>query len=268
MLTAQFQVMYLLNFVDIRMLEVAMKDIPMLSEGAFPPDMVDFPKSPQDVYRTVVNKMLAQKKFGDQPLRILSWILYAARPLKMEELQEALAVGENVKVLLERHKSTLEDIVKSCEPLVDYDKSTRVVKFTHDTVREFLEKNCKDQLYPPRDLAKTCLYYIGLDEFNTPCPDGKAVLIRLEKFKFTEYACEYWGFHGRGTPKDEEDIEEVTFRTLGSSKLQSVAQINRFVSFGRVEIPKQSVLFNSLALNGLSTLCKRLLDKKLEDDGE
>jgi hypothetical protein len=90
----------------------------------------------------------------------------------------------------------------------------------------------------------------------------------LEKFKFTEYACEHWGFHGRGTPKDEVDIEEVTFRTLETAdKLQSVAQINRYVSFGRVDFPRQSILFHGLALNGLSTLCKRLLDKKLQDGG-
>jgi len=230
--------------------------------------MTDFPTSPQDVYRTVVNKMLAQKEFDDQPLRILSWILHAARPLKMEELQEALAVDEDVKELLERHKVAPETIVKSCEPLVDYDKFTRVVKFTHDTVREFLEEHCQDQLYPPQDLAKTCLYYLGLDEFNKPCRDQKALQIRLEKFKFTEYACEYWGFHGRGTPKDEAEIEEVTFRTLETADtLQSVAQINRYVSFGRVDFPRQSIVFHGLALNGLSTLCKRLLAKKLEDGG-
>ena len=267
MLTAHFQVMYLRNFVNIRKLEAAMKNIPMLSEGAFPSDMTDFPKSPQDVYRAAVNKMLAKREYGDQPLRILSWILYAARPLKMEELQEALAVDEDATELLERHKTSPEEIVNTCEPLVDYDKSTRVVKFTHDTVREFLEKNCKHELYGPQDLAKTCLYYFGLDEFNEPCPDQKALQIRLEKFKFTEYACEHWGFHGRGTPKDEADIEEVTFRTLGTSKLQSVAQINRYVSFGRFELPKQSILFHGLALNGLSTLCQRLLDKKLQDGG-
>jgi len=268
MLTAHFQVMYLLNFGNIRKLEVAMKKIPMLLEDAFPPGMTDFPTSPQDVYRTVVNKMLAQKEFDDQPLRILSWILHAARPLKMEELQEALAVDENVTELLERHKTAPETIVKSCEDLVDYDKYTRVVKFTHDTVREFLEEHCKDQLFPPRDLAKTCLYYIGLDEFNKPCPDQKALQSRLEKFKFMEYACEQWGFHGRGTPEDEVDIEEVTFRTLGTgNKLQSVGQINRYVSFGRVDFPRQSILFHGLALNGLSTLCKKLLEKKLQDGG-
>src|SRR5271154_3201358 len=125
MLTAHFQVMYLLNFGNIRKLGAAMKKIPVLSEGAFPPGMTDFPTSPQDVYRTVINKMLAQKEFDDQPLRILSWILHAARPLKMEELQEALAVDENVTELLERHKTAPETIVKSCEPFVDYNKYTR-----------------------------------------------------------------------------------------------------------------------------------------------
>jgi hypothetical protein len=266
MLTAHFQMMYFLNFGNIRKLEVAMKKIPVLSEGAFPPGMTDFPTSPQDVYRTIVNKMLFRKEFDDQPLRILSWILHAARPLKMEELQEALAVDNNITELLERHKASPETIVKSCEDLVDYDKYTRVVKFTHDTVREFLAEHYKDQLFPPQDLAKTCLYYLGLDEFNKPCRDQKELQIRLEKFKFTEYACEHWGFHGQGAP---EDIEEVTFRILETAdKLQSVAQINRYMSFGRVEFPRHSILFHSLALNGLSTLCKRLLDKKMQEGGK
>ena len=273
MLTAHFQVQYLLQFEDTRDLEEAIKNIPVLSENAFPSGRLTagFPTSPQDVYRNVIDKMCEKKalRLGDQPLRILSWILYAARPLKVEELVEALAVGEHDKELLERRKAKPKDIVKGCEPLVDYDEHTRIVKFTHDTVREFLEEHCTNKLSAPHDLAKICLYYLGLIEFDEPCPDEKALEIRLTKRSFTKYACEFWGYHAQGTPKDEAEIEHVTNRVLGTAnRMQAVAQINRYASLGEFKIPQNTTLFHNLALNGLSTLCKIQLDKAMQGGGK
>ena len=269
MLTAYFGVTWLLDIGNPKAVEKALDDIPVHSETANSTGTTDFPTSPQDVYRNVIDKLWKRKNKNDEPLRVLSWILYAARPLKMEELLDALAVAEDEKVILERHKTAPEEVVKSCQPLVDYDPITRVVRFTHDTVREYLERYCKNQLYPPSDLAKTCLHYVGLDEFNEPCLDPKALQSRLDTYRFTEYACEYWGYHARGRPKDEMDIEEVTIRTFETAnKLQAVAQINRYASFGRFDIPQKTITFHSLALNGLVTLCEVTWQKKLQGGGE
>jgi hypothetical protein len=266
MLTAHYQLLYLLQFGNARKLEAAVENLPVHSETAFPQGETVYA---YDFYRTAINKMVTNKEVDDQPLRVVSWVFHAARPLNMEELVEALAVDEGCKQLLEKYKALPNTIVKCSEPLVDYDKSTRVVKFAHDTVREFLEQHCKAELLPPQELAKTCLAYLGLDEFNQPCPDEKALEIRLARFRFSVYACEYWGYHARGAATDEAEIEEIAFRTLDTAnKLQSLAQINRYYAgVGRFDTPQQTTLLHILAWNGLSTLCKRLLDKKLQDGG-
>ena len=252
---ANLQVMELVKFDDMRKLEKAIKNLD--ASGI------------TDFYRNVINKMKSEgEKYGDQSLRVLSWILYAARPLKVEELVEALAVGENDKELRKRYMTRPERIVEMCDPLVDYDMHTRVIKFTHETVREFLDQQCKDDLYPPQELAKTCLHYLGLIDFDEPAPNEKALEIRLRTRCFTKYACEFWGYHARGAPKDETDIEEITIRVLETAnRMQAVAQINRYASLAQFDIPQNTTLFHNLALNGLTTLCRRLLDKTMQTGG-
>ena len=91
----------------------------------------------------------------------------------MNELRELLVIEEGDTELDER-QSSAEDIIAVCQSLIVCDPQSNVVRFTHFTVQEFLEK-CKDKLLLPTELAKVCLTYLAFDVFEEgPCPDEKS----------------------------------------------------------------------------------------------
>jgi hypothetical protein len=272
MLTAHFQVTFLMTFENPRNLEKALAEIPDFSDEAFtegvPVPIGGFPMSAKDHYRKSMERILRNKR-EDLPVRILSWIFYAVRPLKMHELQDALAIEKEQKQFVERYRTIPSAIVKSCQGLIDYDDTTQSVKFVHDTVKEFLQAHHISDLHPPSELAKTCLYYIGLDEFNEPCLTQEDLSLRLDKLKFTKYACEHWAHHARGDPETTVEIQKLTFSTLRTAKkLQSLTQINQYRDLRMFNVAPQTIVFHILALNGLAMLCQVLLDQQMADIGQ
>lgn len=274
MLLAHFQVQYLLTFDSPKDIEDALDQIPEFSEHAFTEDVTPpkggFPTSPQDAYRKFMEHILKNKR-EKQPLRVLSWIFYSARPLKMPELVDALAIYKDAKVAKDftRFRILPEAIVKGCRGLVDYDETTQIVKFTHDTVREFLQRHHVSSLHPPAELAKICLYYIGLDTFKEPCPDPEALRQRFNEFMFAEYACEHWAYHARGAPETAEEIQDLTSITLNDLKrLQALTQVNQYLSIKQFIIATRTIPFHTLAQNGLATLCRVRLDNEIGRVGQ
>src|SRR5271154_4503669 len=130
-------------------------------------------------------------------LRTLTWCYYARRPLKMEELCEALVV-EDGDHELRRNENSPTSIVKGCLSFITHDQSTGEVRFVHPSIqRWFKEERQNQKLLPPDYLAKTCLTYLNFDVFDVPNGDSKEIepgaLIGQYNvpYRFYRYATEF-----------------------------------------------------------------------------
>jgi hypothetical protein len=208
-------------------------------------------------------------------MRIFSWIYRARRILEMDELLEALVIDEysqdivcgedldqELDAILEERLTPI-DIVETCKGLVLYEESSGSVRFSHETVKDFIEKKLEQRLPPSIKSAKTCLIYLGSNALDTSCSDEEAFAKRLTTYKFSRYASQYWADYIRGDPKGEEEIQDTIFGTFRlASKRSSIGQMQIYafvLSTGRS-------LLHVIAANGLATTCKRLLDVTFNDN--
>ena len=227
------------------------------------------PKSLSDAYRKVMDQMEeGQKKFAFQ---IMSWIFYAARRLTIRELCEALSVEEDSKELQEELLPEPDSIVKACESLVEIDQNSQEVRFTHQTVDEFLRDHCTSQMLGASGLAKTCLIYLTFSEFNRRCESDEQVIARREKHRFLRYAATFWGHHTRGDPEKDDNIKQRALLLLTSENYKnSMVQEERMdiINFLRLISPeypviREQTLLHIIAKNGLATLCKHVLARTI-----
>ena len=98
--------------------------------------------------------------------RTLRWVYYARRPLRMEELRQALVVEEDDS---SPKKNALDatSIIDCCMSFITCD-ITGEVRFIHSSVRMWLDHNKHQhgKLLTECDLARTCLTYLSFDVFD------------------------------------------------------------------------------------------------------
>jgi len=225
------------------------------------------PKGLYAAYHTVIDR-IDRAKFA---MRIITWIYRSPRILEMDELLEALVVGEysenangdeELDEILE-YMVTPNDIVIACKGLVLYEESSGSVRFSHETVKGFIASELEQKLTPPVGLAKTCLIYLGSNVMDSPCPDKQSLQQRMETYKFSRYASQYWAEHIRGDKMCEKEIQSLFIDTFGlSGKRDSMVQVKIYAEsrWGYfIRSPVWSLL-HVVAESGLTTICRRLLN--------
>ena len=149
---------------------------------------------------------------------ILRWTLFAARPMSVRELFEALVIRDDMEELprdlpdpiCEQH---INEISALCGSLIKVKDQTgagtaaySTVHLAHFSLKEFLLKNTRstvDNLYKCSELnhgllAKACLTYLLFRSFEDgPCPTDSLLALRKEKFAFLKYAAKHWPYHAR-----------------------------------------------------------------------
>ncbi|KAK8207552.1 hypothetical protein IWZ01DRAFT_552783 [Phyllosticta capitalensis] len=71
----------------------------------------------------------------------LLWLAFSIRPLYIDELAEAMGLGESSQFADPSgrlFRETAEDILRNCRGLVDYNATTKTAKLEHDSVKQFL----------------------------------------------------------------------------------------------------------------------------------
>ena len=142
----KLRLQYILE-IDVRDLE---KYLPLL------------PTSLNDAYEKLLKRIHWSNYRQHTAFKMFSWLYFAQRSLRIEELREALSVREEDDSLTSRHSPSGVDILKDCNGLVVWDESNEkiTVAFAHQTVNKFL-KNKQAQLYPI-DIAVICLKCLWL----------------------------------------------------------------------------------------------------------
>ena len=78
----------------------------------------------------------------------------------MDELLEVIVVEDGNQDLETESLIEPSDVIQCCKSLVLYEESSGIVRFTHETVNDYIKDNI-DILPPVTNLTKTCLSYLA-----------------------------------------------------------------------------------------------------------
>ena len=169
--------------------------------------MDELPESLGETYERILKEI--RKPNRGHAHRLLQCLVVAARPLRVEELADVLAFDFNMGGIPRlnsgwRWEDQEEAVMSACSSLVSIvkDGDSRVVQFSHFSVKEFLTA---DRLAEPiRDVT---FYHVRLEAANTILAQACfGVLLRLddrvdrdniENFPLAQYAAQYWPIHAR-----------------------------------------------------------------------
>jgi Ankyrin repeats (3 copies)/Ankyrin repeats (many copies) len=141
--------------------------------------------------------------------RLLCCLAVAVRPLRVEELAEVLAIDLDTEGIPKlnpdwRREDPEEAVISTCSSLVIIvnDGDSRVVRFSHSSVKQFLTSNRLAR--PIRDVSLS-YYYIQLGTAHSILAQAcLGVLLRfddridrdnIEGFPLARYAAQYWSTH-------------------------------------------------------------------------
>ena len=154
------------------------------------------------------------------------WIVYRARPLTIQELQHALAVQTGTSDFDNDALVDEEVLISVCLGIVAVEPESGLVRLIHYTAKEYLFKHpIQEPLDAGTEMAKTCLTYLGYDEFSTGfCEDHKQLAARLEKYPFYWYAARWWGVHVQNI-KDLEVLTQALRFLVDKPRLRAAGEV-------------------------------------------
>ncbi|KAK0477525.1 hypothetical protein IW261DRAFT_1485021 [Armillaria novae-zelandiae] len=136
----------------------------------------------------------------DLAYRVFGWVAFAAEPLRVEALQQALAIESGTKKADPANITDEGIILSICAGLVVVGSDhARCFKFVHYSTQEYFVSQ-EDKLFPHIhvDFTRICLAHMSFNAFH----DSNKQLIL-----FSWYSIYYWDFHahkcsGSSTAKD------------------------------------------------------------------
>jgi len=230
-----------------------------------PDDILDalsksVPRNLFDLYEIAIERVSRNSPhLKSMAMSILSWIYRAKRPLRMTELQAAIAIRDG-----DIDKRTVippEVLVEICASLVKHDRVNGLVSFSHAIVREFLETRFSDQLWTETAMSKKCFTYLSFNTFEEgECLDDECFKRRTEEFPFAQYAACYWGKHVKGVPETDDEVLLLLLAfTQSPRKLMSMSQLSEENWEFMIGKHKEKTLIHILAENDLTDLYHSLL---------
>jgi Ankyrin repeats (3 copies)/Ankyrin repeats (many copies) len=167
----------------------------------------ELPESLDGTYERILREI--RKPNQGHAHRLLQCLVVAVRPLRVKELAELLAFDFSAEGIPKlnpgwRWEDKEEAVMSACSSLVMIvkDGDSRIVQFSHFSVKEFLIANRLAE--PFRDVSR---YHIRLEAAHTILAQAcLGVLLRsddhvdrdnIENFPLAQYAAQYWPRHAR-----------------------------------------------------------------------
>jgi hypothetical protein len=154
--------------------------------------------SPQELdrlYEVLVRRLV--ERDGDNA-RLLAWVIYAQRPLDLEELEDAMAIDPSEaytnydQCLEDRPRLTPEEMHKAFGTLLDITDGK--IYLVHQSVRDYFQRQNPLGAFtkgPPRLIpAHVSMAYLSLEDFGRSKP--RAVIFLEQQYALLRYAASYW----------------------------------------------------------------------------
>lgn len=172
-----------------------------------------------DAYKQTMERINGQQpEHAMLAKKLLLWIAFARRELKVVELQHALATGHEPGPIHDQDLPFVERMIAVCAGLVTIDEKTDVIRLVHFTTQEYINQQ-PDQLLPMTEqyITRTCLNYISLSGLRIldgdPWSVTKDFLKQVEYHPFYNYAAQNWGHHARDSPILRQELESFALET-------------------------------------------------------
>ena len=242
----------------------------------------ELPESLDETYERILKEI--RKANQGHAYRLMQCLVAAVRPLHVEELAEVLAVdydsgGTPMLNPGWRWSDQQEAVLSACSSLVtivkDGDSDSRIVQFSHFSVKEFLLSNRLAE--STKDVSR---YHIQLEPAHTILAQAcLGVLLRLDDnvdrnsikgFPLARYAAQYWVKHAQFENVSSR-IENGMDCLFDADKPHFATWLwiydqdyHRSLSSMRPSKPEAVPLYHA-ALHGFRDLVERLLAKRPED---
>lgn len=211
-------------------------------------------------YDDVLKRIDGQLAGRQQLAKIaLSWMTYARRPLKVEELCQALAVKKGSTAMDADAIHDIDDVLAVCAGLIVVDEQSQVVRLVHYTTQEYLER-VRAQWLPEAEirLAEACLTYLAYDVFRSgSCGSDREYEQRLADHPLFDYCGRHWGEHVRAV---QTRVLEQTLEFLQCSELMDgVTQAEKAFYSKSQYFPHRMTALHVAAREGLHEAVKKLM---------
>ena len=186
-------------------------------------------------------------------MKVLMWLHLAYRPLKLRELQHALAVDtEGIKAENEFNADNIparQILLYCCLGLVIIDKEIGTVRFVHYTLEEYFRPRQRSEKYFPNGYniaAQACLTYLNFGKLSNSRLYGwlDDRQMKQEYCLFT-YAATYWGDYVRCQCIHSDIVTALVIKLLeneNKSYLCAVMRVIRLVDFDKYNTPISGAL--------------------------
>ena len=145
------------------------------SDAAIRQTLKDLPSGLLDTYGRIVSKIRGKADM-EISTKVFMWIAAAKRPLKIDELQEAVAFDKNDNFWDSEKIPDSRIIKRSCRNLIVVDEDDSI-RFAHHTVLQFIltksnqvdtgSHHCFDIRIANNLVAGTCIAYLSFSDFET-----------------------------------------------------------------------------------------------------
>ncbi|KZP06500.1 hypothetical protein FIBSPDRAFT_1053521, partial [Athelia psychrophila] len=159
---------------------------------------------------------LSRSPFPEQLKQLLLWLIFAARPIKLEELAEVAAIDhqqqEGPRYDPDLRYLSSRDVLTVCSGLVT--EFQGIIKLSHITVKEYLISErlssgaaayfIINAELSQSSIAQTCLaYLLHLGTFKSLTTDT------IEAFPLAKYAAEHWTSHVKECINVDVDLQSM-----------------------------------------------------------
>ncbi|KAJ5788731.1 ankyrin repeat-containing protein [Penicillium paradoxum] len=181
----------------------------------------------QQTFESTMQRIDDQSKArSSMARRLISWILYAKRRFKVEEIMTAFAIDEDG--LDYENMPTPDILLRICVGMVVFNQAENTFGLVHTSAYEYLYTFISPET-SHFDIAQTSLRYLGLKGLiSEPCNTSKELVARFDELKFLSYSAKYWGHH-ICSQDSEKRLQLLIMALLNDEKLlNSVFQALQF----------------------------------------
>lgn len=212
--------------------------------------LLNLPTDMQDAYKKVIHRLKTRGATTRKAIfQALSWIYYAERQLKFQEL---LAV-------LEAKHATVDYLYTASEGLLEYEETTGIVRFSHIAINTYFQESPnRVVLLPCSEIALGCLKYLKFAKFTGPCGNRDVLeQTRLADYRFSQYATEFWGSHTRGEAEEDPKVQSAALTLFNHEKQRdSVLEIQAYIDSRDVCFTRGQTILHISARHGVKRICQ------------
>ncbi|KAK4191238.1 hypothetical protein QBC35DRAFT_538128 [Podospora australis] len=225
----------------------------------------DKSKTYDEMYAGNMNRIERSSEYQREFAKsVLSWIVFARRPLTLLELQHALAVSPGDPSLNPEKVPATDGIISACEGLVTVENGSGIVRLMHPTAQEYFEKH-QDSWFPGAEarITAACLAYLSFDEFESGfCRNDADLEQRLRLHPFYHYAARNWGYHAGKVSSLDRHVGGFFGSQLKTEAAGQVLMASKEYSpwpdYSQ-EVPKQMTALHLAACFGATNVVRDLL---------